>query len=231
MRLVLFSILSLLAAPAAVLSCEGECIVGITNQFITLYAETVSSVMDNIASQICKDVAPQTPTASCSAYVQPLMDAWNSSMYNPMEHAIFPSYFHGKCQNAQGVDPPGCPNPDCPVVCGTPGSLVHFYSTLQNIVFDTVNGFLVNNTKPNSDVYNEIKKAVTAGSSTSSRRALGPPARPYPPSIRPRAGTIDKSLQSIFKGLPHLLQQDCGGPGLPNCSWETYMKKFILSYP
>ncbi|OJA19198.1 hypothetical protein AZE42_10786 [Rhizopogon vesiculosus] len=31
-----------------------------------------------------------------------------------LETAIFPRYFHGKCQDANGVDAPGCPNPDCP---------------------------------------------------------------------------------------------------------------------
>ena len=52
-----------------------------------------------------------------------------------METAIFPSYFHGKCQ-VNGVNPPGCPNPDCPVVCGTPGSLVHFFPTLRGIAYN-----------------------------------------------------------------------------------------------
>ena len=47
--------------------------------------------------------------------LRPVTDAYKSDAYNGMETAIFPSYFHGKCQQ-DGVDPPGCPNPDCPVV-------------------------------------------------------------------------------------------------------------------
>ncbi|KZV75881.1 hypothetical protein PENSPDRAFT_680614 [Peniophora sp. CONT] len=38
--------------------------------------------------------------------------------------------FRGKYQQDDG-EPEGCPNPDCPVVCGIPGSLVDIYSTLR----------------------------------------------------------------------------------------------------
>ena len=79
-----------------------------------------------------------------------------------METAIFPSYFHGKCQrfSKDGQDPPGCPNPDCPVVCGTPGSLVHFYSTLRFIAFNDTKNLLEGFAQPGSQPYAQIEGLV-----------------------------------------------------------------------
>lgn len=79
-----------------------------------------------------------------------------------METAIFPSYFHGKCQrfSKDGQDPPGCPNPDCPVVCGTPGSLVHFYSTLRFIAFNDTRNLLEGFVKPGSHPFKQIEQLV-----------------------------------------------------------------------
>ena len=45
----------------------------------------------------------------------------------------------------------GCPNPDCPVVCGTPGSLVHFYSTLRYIAYNDTRNLLEKLVAPNSE--------------------------------------------------------------------------------
>lgn len=74
-------------------------------------------------------------------YLQPIYDCIDASAFNETLTAVFPGKFHGKCQ-INGVNPPGCPNPDCPVVCGTPGSMVHFYDSdlvpILNGVFDDV---------------------------------------------------------------------------------------------
>ena len=76
-----------------------------------------------------------------------------------METAIFPSYFHGKCQR-NGVDPAGCPNPDCPVVCGTPGSLVHFYPKLRYIAYNQTRALLADLAAPGSQSYEKAESAV-----------------------------------------------------------------------
>ena len=82
--------------------------------------------------------------------------------YNSLENAIFPSYFHGKCQrfSKDGQDPPGCPDPDCPVVCGTPGSLVHFYSTLRFIAYNDTKSLLEDIVMPDGDTFEKIQDAV-----------------------------------------------------------------------
>jgi hypothetical protein len=154
-----------------------------------------------------------------------------------MENAIFPSFFHGKCQR-NGVDPPGCPNPDCPVVCGTPGSLVHFYERLRYIAFNSTKTLLEEMTSPGSKPYQDVKRRVLAASSSrpSARRsrmysrALSryPPGDDLTPSKR---SEIADRLAEIMKEIPTDLEKACDGPGLSKCSWETQMKAYILSFP
>lgn len=48
MRLV--SLILLLAVPATVRSCEGNCIVGTTNAYLSNYTDPINSVMDSIVS-------------------------------------------------------------------------------------------------------------------------------------------------------------------------------------
>ncbi|KZT24890.1 hypothetical protein NEOLEDRAFT_1134591 [Neolentinus lepideus HHB14362 ss-1] len=161
-----------------------------------------------------------------------------------MKTAIFPSYFHGKCQQ-NGVDPPGCPNPDCPVVCGTPGSMVHFYSKLRFIVFNQTKHFLEQMTKPGSDTYDQVERTVLQYSSNA-RRAPRTVLRYMRrdmesleelTSLTTRSTDVRTSLKDILGRIGILLEQACGGTGtgvtngLQSCSWEGPMKEFILSYP
>ena len=67
-------------------------------------------------------------------FLQPITQTYANRSYDGMEHAIFPSFFHGKCLDSKGREPDGCPNPDCPIVCGTPGSLVQTDGTAIGVV-------------------------------------------------------------------------------------------------
>jgi hypothetical protein len=54
------------------------------------------------------------------------------------------------------VDPIDCPDPDCPVVGDTPGSLVHFYSVLRSIAFNQTCKTLSSLATPGSGVYEQV---------------------------------------------------------------------------
>ena len=50
MRFSIAGLLVLLVVPVAVSACEGDCIVGITNAFVTNYTSPVKHVMENVVS-------------------------------------------------------------------------------------------------------------------------------------------------------------------------------------
>ena len=175
--------------------------------------------------------------------LRPVTDAYKSDAYNGMETAIFPSYFHGKCQQ-DGVDPPGCPNPDCPVVCGTPGSLVHFYGKLRYIAYNQTRHLLDTLTTPGSKTYDELERKVldAADAHTKTRRMIRiyQRASPYgtvPLLLTKRDEDLKNQLRHIVDGIGPMLLDVCGGlddgetNGLPDCSWEGPMKDYILSFP
>ncbi|KAI0918367.1 hypothetical protein AcW1_009729 [Taiwanofungus camphoratus] len=113
---------------------------------------------------------PNNPSPSTTyKYLSPILEAYHKQSYDGMEHAIFPSYFHGKCQQ-NGVNPPGCPNPDCPVVCGTPGSLVHFYPVLRYLAFNQTRYLLGILSAPDSDAYKLVEQSIMDASQAHSRR-------------------------------------------------------------
>lgn len=159
-----------------------------------------------------------------------MIDAYHKTSYSGLEHAIFPSYFHGKCLYANGTVPDGCPNPDCPVVCGTPGSMVHFYPTLVHIVFDYVSGKLANITHPGTKVYHKVEKMVLADAQETQRRTQS--REPTSAKFRARGTTsTQKQFRAIMKDFPAMMLAACGGSNLSQCRWEAYMKKFILKFP
>ncbi|RPD61479.1 hypothetical protein L227DRAFT_574555 [Lentinus tigrinus ALCF2SS1-6] len=98
------------------------------------------------------------------------MSAYEKQSYSGMEDAIFPSFFHGKCLDDDGNTPPGCPNPDCPVVCGTPGSMVHFYSKLRYIAFNQTYHLLEALAAPGSDTYQKVEDMVMAAAKQSPQK-------------------------------------------------------------
>ncbi|KAF8438178.1 hypothetical protein L210DRAFT_3482357 [Boletus edulis BED1] len=223
--------ITLLVAPLAVLACEGECITGITKEYLKRYSPTIVDVFQNMADKIdAQIIPPENRRQDAISYFTPVIDAYNKVSYNSLEHAIFPSYFHGKCRDANGTVPAGCPNPDCPVVCGTPGSLVHFFPILTHIVFNQTSGQLTNMISPGTKVYQQVKKMVLADARKTQRRALS--RAPRSAKIRAQGTTAaEKHFRTIMKDFPTMMLAACGGSNLAQCRWETYMKKFILQYP
>ncbi|KII87676.1 hypothetical protein PLICRDRAFT_112072 [Plicaturopsis crispa FD-325 SS-3] len=228
MRFSLINAFLLAAVPVAVSACEGECIVGITNAFLGNYTRPIHTVLEEVGSQIVHKLLPDhAHTADPLTYLHPLIIAYNNESYAALENAIFPSYFHGKCQQ-NGVDPPGCPNPDCPVVCGTPGSLVHFYPKLREIAFEETQKLLKKLGSPGSSAYKMIERSIVDDAKTTAER------RAYPRSAALyRRDNVQAGLEEIMGQIPELLAKACSGKskGLSACSWEVAMKEFILSWP
>ncbi|KAG2069540.1 hypothetical protein BDR04DRAFT_1021166 [Suillus decipiens] len=232
--------LFLLLAPVAVTACEGDCIVDITNEYLSRYENILLTALQNLESHLNSSFEQLVPAASrrenSIVYFAPVLKAYNLTAYNNLEKCIFPSYFHGKCQDANGVNPPGCPNPDCPKVCGTPGSMVHFYPTLVKIVFDGTTDLLANLTAPGSKIYNQIQQTIMADVNKGQKKRMENLSRIMP--LRSRAAIEARSTHSIQQGLKKIMKElrptmleTCGGPNLSFCSWEQPMKEFILQYP
>jgi hypothetical protein len=211
-----------------------------------------------VSEQLVPPHARKSPPIS---YLHPLTEAYSKKSYDSLRTAIFPGYFHGKCQ-VDGVNPKGCPNPDCPVVCGTPGSLVHFYGKLRQIAFNETREMLRELSKPEGSVFKQILKGVKAdekrkarkprmirvygripGDGTpdaTSKQAAPGSVRKYRLKQRDDDNQTDDSsaiLKKILDQIPRRLEEECGGTGkdgldgLGRCSWEEPMKEFILSYP
>ena len=165
-----------------------------------------------------------------------------------MENAIFKSYFHGKCENATtGIDPPGCPNPNCPVVCGTPGSIVHFYSKFCSLAFDATVHLFDEIIKPSSAAYQKFEASVVSATSSSpsaeNRQRMVRFMREVDWVAKPRVGfykgkNIEKrasedirdKLQTILQQFTSKMKSICGNE-LRFCSWEAEFKQYILSFP
>jgi hypothetical protein len=165
-----------------------------------------------------------------------------------MENAIFKSCFHGKCEDSTtGIDPPGCPNPDCPVICGTPGSIVHFYSKFRSLAFDATVHLFDEIIQPSSAAYQKFEASVISATSSSpsqeKRQRMVRFMREADRVAKPRIGfyngkNIEKrapkdtrdELQAIVRQFPSEMKSVCGDD-LSSCSWEAEFKKFILSFP
>ncbi|KAH9042511.1 hypothetical protein EDB85DRAFT_1070096 [Lactarius pseudohatsudake] len=237
----------------SVFACEGECIVGITRAWLDNYTLPIDTVFHQLAKQVTQKLLPPENHDDPMTFFHPILTTYQDTSYDDMRTAIFPSYFHGKCQQ-NGVEPHGCPNPNCPVVCGTPGSLVHFYSTLRFIAFKSTRDTLQTLCSPNSDEYKKTEQAVAQAATTTRKSgskqrriwmsgdgvegelAHGAPPRKNFQYMRKRE-EVRKGFGEIMKQVPVLLEKACGGKptedasGLPDCSWEEAMKAYILSFP
>ncbi|KDQ58393.1 hypothetical protein JAAARDRAFT_192971 [Jaapia argillacea MUCL 33604] len=234
-------------APVAVLACEKDCMDGVTQRWIDNYALPIQTLLTNIGNQINQLVPPTAQPPTVTYFLQPVQATYNSEISSALETAIFPSYFHGKCQLPPDftINPPGCPNPNCPVVCGTPGSLVHFYGKLRYIAYNTTLHMLENLVKPGSETYKEIEQTVL-------EHTTNPPPRMFKRFIprgsligndyskflkNRRSADVKSQLQVILKSLGPQLEKMCGGNGdgttngLPDCSWEQATKAYILTFP
>ncbi|KAN0116169.1 DNA-directed RNA polymerase III subunit Rpc31 domain containing protein [Russula decolorans] len=252
MLLFTFSIL-LFANPISVFACEGDCIIGITQAWLGNYTSPIYTVFQHIAQQISRELLPAGHDSM--QYLDPITSAYKGGSNDGMRAAIFPNYFHGKCQR-NGVDPLGCPNPDCPVICGTPGSLVHFFPTLRFIAFNYTRSTLQRLCSPGSDAYERAERSVVQ--TAAGPRGHGGERRRVPwfeyaiaraggelaqgrnisyVYARRREEGVKKRFEEIMKQVPSLLEQACGGHpsedenALPKCSWENLMKQYILNFP
>ncbi|KAG5638338.1 hypothetical protein H0H81_000581 [Sphagnurus paluster] len=228
--------------PVIVSACEGECIVGITNAYIGNYTDPVNTFLEQLVNEVVTKVLPNRRYASPPInLIQPIVTAYQKTAYKNLETAIFPSYFHGKCQqpnpddpDGPWVNPPGCPNPDCNVVCGTPGSMVHFFPKLRYLAFNAIRKQLVESTTPGSEAYQAMEKMVIreAGGPKNRKRAAGT----LMPALR-REEQAKGQFKEVMHQTSSIMERICGGTGngktngLPKCSWEKAMKEFILSYP
>jgi uncharacterized Zn finger protein len=124
-------------------------------------------------------------------------------------------------------------------VCGTPGSLVHFYGKLRFIAFNQTRHLLKELSAPGSDTYNQVERAVL--NHANKKRRQGNTTRlswrntlPIPTK---REEDVKAQLKETMSNIPIWLEQVCGGSGygdvngLPECSWETLMKDYILTFP
>lgn len=256
----------LFASQISVHACEGDCIVGITNAWVGNYTSPINNVFRELvrfritarfmsadasqAGQISQKLLPPENHDDPMSFFDPILTAYYDTSYNAMRTAIFPSYFHGKCQQ-DGVEPQGCPNPDCPVVCGTPGSLVHFFPTLRSIAFKSTHDILQKLCSPSSDEYKQTEHAVALAATTTHKKqhrgsmlgdrqlAQGVPMGKNIQYVRKREEDVENGFKKIMARVPDLLQEACGGKpsedadtsSLPSCSWEEAMKAFILSFP
>ncbi|KAK0458904.1 uncharacterized protein EV420DRAFT_1334075 [Desarmillaria tabescens] len=242
MRLSLFFALS--ALPVIAFACEGECITGVTAGFVNDVRELLKTIFPDVVSQVYKALDIPSPDDSrCLALVNPMLAAFEKQALPSFQHAIFPSFFHGKCQ-VNGVDPDGCPNPDCPVVCGTPGSLIHFYPILLEIVYNSTMAVVQDITSPHSDAYQETQKTVfdTLPPHFSSPRMFRFSRSTFYPAIsttpsatgfskRSRHSDFSRAFEIQMRKISQAVTQACkAGNGGGGCTFPD-MKKKILSYP
>ncbi|KAF8636939.1 hypothetical protein AX17_003190 [Amanita inopinata Kibby_2008] len=239
--------LLLLALSKTALSCEGDCMTGITNAYVGNFSVPVHTVLSETANEIDSKLIQEHGYPLSNApidYLASVLIEWHKEAHGAMQTALFPEFFHGKCQQpvyaADGsivdmVDPPGCPNPDCPVVCGTPGSMVHFFPKLRFIAFDATRRLLRNLSAPGSASYQQVEAAVLRDAVKISRRSLRF-ARAGLPLDKGGAKVVEE-LGLILGQIPSRLERICGGTGtgktngLRDCSWERPMKEYILSFP
>ncbi|KAJ7178523.1 hypothetical protein C8R43DRAFT_1117899 [Mycena crocata] len=222
------SLLLFLAVPLRVIACEGECITNTTNAMCKRYESPVRCVVEQIGQQIINRLhlvpQPGSPPLSPDSLLSPLIDDYRKRRFAALESTIFPGFFHGKCQNpTTGVEPEGCPNPDCPVVCGTPGSICHFYDIFAQLAFNATQQTLVSCASPDSPSYRTLEENVSQHREQSE---MGPRALRYT-----RSRNFVPVLRSILDQMPDVLVGCCGGSELPHCRWTTAMKAYILTFP
>ncbi|KAF9652336.1 hypothetical protein BDM02DRAFT_2942688 [Thelephora ganbajun] len=250
--------LSITFSSTVVLACEGECIVNVTKFILRSYSNPVYDVFQAIAGEIeASIIPPSSRTANRLDYITPLLSSYEGTSYSRMETAIFPSYFHGKCEDPMtGVAPAGCPNPSCRVVCGTPGSMVYHFPKLRRIAFDTVHTMLLENTREGSDTYNAVRRSVKRFAAAQASPKLTTRSIPsifwarkdldlLLPEYKymylmKRADDIGDKLKPILESIPERLARACGyvGPDmdgsvdeLQGCSWEAETVAYILRFP
>ncbi|KAF9500754.1 hypothetical protein BDN71DRAFT_1585834 [Pleurotus eryngii] len=222
MFLQIFSILALLIRPGA-LACEGECIVGITDAWMR---NITYGPLQSVALEFHAAVEKLVPSLDKipGYYGTPLLEDFaKGGLYDKMADAIFPGFFHGKCVDAQGNTPPGCPNPSCSVVCGTPGSLVFHYDKLFSIALGVARTHLRRVVlRPDSPTRKKMETLLVR--EAGARRSY----------IRGRAGSASPSkdlLQRFHELIDATIKAFTSECQNGDCDWEEEMKSYILTFP
>ncbi|KAF7360488.1 hypothetical protein MVEN_00779500 [Mycena venus] len=239
MHLSLLSVFVSLAVPLRILACEGDCITNTTTAICDRYKHPVGEEIIHTFKLV--PLSGSAPVSPPSLMI-PITNCYSNNSWSAMRQNIFPGYFHGKCLDRNGNEPAGCPNPNCPIVCGTPGSMVHFYSIFVSIAHNTTCSSLMSCADPNSESYRALEKRVTTHMSESRlQTGPGPQILRYRrPSVfedeKPAASPITKkdiepALTRILAKFPEVLVKCCGGSDLPSCTWARQMHALILSYP
>ncbi|KIY62416.1 hypothetical protein CYLTODRAFT_494657 [Cylindrobasidium torrendii FP15055 ss-10] len=234
-----FAFLSVLAAivtPA--FACEGDCITDVTAAWVGNYTRIVQLVLETANYQLSQRIGHGRYDYGGVGFYEPFLAEFISDAPAVFQKDIFPGYFHGKCQR-KGVNPPGCPNPDCPVVCGTPGSMVHFYTKLTQISYNSALTLLNSYADPNSKPYKEVLKLADGRQARSSlvSRIIRSTFSAVD-DTRPSSKRSQTEVADVTKSIPGLLETACYGfEGMDEkhrpkyCSWEKRMKEFILTFP
>jgi len=250
--------LSVTLASNLALACEGECIVNVTRFILHSYSTPVYNIFRDASGEIEGSIVPPSSRATEALdYITPLLSSYEGNAYSRLETAIFPSYFHGKCEDpTTGVIPAGCPNPSCPVVCGTPGSMVYHFPKLRRIAFDTIHAVLLEHTREGSDTYNAVQKTVkrfadTPTASNMTTRSISRIfwARKDLDLLLPEYGSMHLTkrvddvgtiLKPIIESIPARLARVCEYVGsdqngsadeLQGCSWEAKTVAYISQFP
>ncbi|PPQ99264.1 hypothetical protein CVT24_009309 [Panaeolus cyanescens] len=228
-------------------ACEGDCISGIAQAIIGNYSAPVhialTEIADNITSTLIRKDSTSTPSI---ALLNPIIDAFNNRIYDDIVQGVFREYFHGKCQDPDtSIDPPGCPNPDCPTVCGTPGSIVHHFPKFRYLAYRTTVNSFNRVIKPDSSAYRSVEDEVLRekfGSQYDRRFSLAHRRWQIRRGLTKRWSseqreTVRDVLQEMLGQFRWVLLVICGGSadgktnGLPECSWEEDFKNYILTFP
>jgi hypothetical protein len=124
-------------------------------------------------------------------------------------------------------------------VCGTPGSLVHFYPWLRFLAFDQTRRILAEVSAPGSDAYTLVERMVLNDALAPKMRMARAARREVAKGqvLSRRADDVKGELQRILGTISSRLETACGGmtqwetSALSKCSWEKEMKEYILTFP
>lgn len=92
--------------------------------------------------------------------------------------------------------------------------MVHHYSILKQIVFNSIVELLKTLTAPGSETYKQVEAGVLGA--VKKRRYFAGDAKNI------------EELQQILGGIGKEMEKECE---LERCSWEEAMKAYILSFP
>ncbi|KAK7058433.1 hypothetical protein VNI00_002067 [Paramarasmius palmivorus] len=234
--------LTLLAFTTFAHACEELCKNGTTDELVKKFWP----IIDDVFTQAERDIG-------VSKCLQPMRIAYNDTVSESIKHDVF-KLFKGKCQR-NGVEPEGCPNPSCPVICGTPGSMCYHYDKLEDLAFNAVHSILYNITQPTSPVFQQVYSSIARSKSRRETAYMRFQPRAYAPDLplpfdfmrQPLVirSTLDdlyardsSRLTEISSGLSLELQKKCGYEPHGSkkdlgsrCSWKKEMCSFILQYP